>query len=283
MNEKVIKLKDFRLLVFDMDGTILDPSHELRDVTRAALLKLRETGLDFTLATGRNLPACQETAAALEIDLPLILNNGCVLQKRTGEIIDERTLPPAITKTVIEICEAAGRDLVIATSDTNYIKKMTQFHQLMMEYGAPGLSAVGDWGSLDGVLAHVNKCVAVDRESPENLIELEKLYRERLGDRVDYVRTLAEMLEVMPKGINKMSALHTLTELMGIKMEAVMTFGDGDNDAEMLADAGLGIAVANASERAKASARLTIASNEQDGVAKFLKQLMKAETYREYD
>lgn len=80
-----------------------------------------------------------------------------------------------------------------------------------------------------------------------------------------------------------MSALHTLTELMGIKMEAVMTFGDGDNDAEMLADAGLGIAVANASERAKASARLTIASNEQDGVAKFLKQLMKAETYREYD
>lgn len=277
MKTDKIKIGDYNLMVFDMDGTILDPNHNLREMTRSTLLRLHEIGIKFTLATGRNLPACQDTADALEIDLPLILNNGCVLQMRNGEIIDERTLLPEITKQVIEVCEEAGQDLVIATSDTNYVKRMTQFHQLMMEYGAPGLTAIGDWGSLDGILKHVNKCVAVDRESRQNLIDLEKRYREQLGEQVDYVHTLTEMLEVMPKGVNKASALDTLTNYLGINLTEVMAFGDGDNDIEMLAEAGLGVVVSNASERAKQKADITILSNEQEGVARFLESLLETE------
>lgn len=277
-NIKLLNLHDYRLLVFDMDGTILNSSHLLTDQTRDVLLKLHDEKINFTLATGRNLPACQEIAEALDIRLPLILNNGSVLQMRTGEIIAEWTLPIHITRTVIDICDMGGRDLVIATADTNYIKKLTQFHHLMLEYGSSGMTAVGNWESLDGVLSHVNKCVVVDRESHQNLIDLEKQYREKLGDQVDYVYTLIEMLEVLPKGVNKASALRTLVDSLKIDITEVMAFGDGNNDVEMLNEAGLGVVVANASDRAMRSADVAIPSNEDDGVAQFLQQLFEAET-----
>jgi len=82
------------------------------------------------------------------------------------------------------------------------------------------------------------------------------------------------MLEVMPKGVTKLKAIQRLVEMLGISMEEVMTFGDGDNDAEMLEGAGLGVSLENGSDHAKASANLTIASCDENGPAKFLEKLL---------
>jgi hydroxymethylpyrimidine pyrophosphatase-like HAD family hydrolase len=103
---------------------------------------------------------------------------------------------------------------------------------------------------------------------------LERIYYQRFGDQVNYCHTLKEMLEVMPKGVSKLSALRHLADYQGVDLSAVMSFGDGDNDAEMLAACGLGVAVANASPLAKSSADLTVASCDHNGPAAFLHALM---------
>jgi len=145
----------------------------------------------------------------------------------------------------------------------------------LIEYGSPQLTEIGGWESLTKCIHEVHKCLVVDRQSRENLFLLERLYRRAIGDMVEYCHTLNEMLEVMPKGVSKLSALRRLTEMLKMDMNRVMAFGDGNNDAEMLKNVGVGIAVENATEFAKTSADLVVPSCDENGPAIFLQDLLK--------
>ena len=108
----------------------------------------------------------------------------------------------------------------------------------------------------------------------ENLIEIGKVFEKALKGRADILHASISLVEVMPKGVTKVTGIRKLAGNMGIPMDAIMAFGDFNNDAEMLAAVGLGIAVKNASPGAKAAADLVIGSVEEHGPAKFLKELL---------
>ena len=262
------------MIVFDIDGTIQDSNHNLHPYTKNVLLKLHNARIPFTLATGKNLPAVKPLAEDLKIKLPLILSNGCVLQTVEGRELEKHVLPIEIVHKVINICEEGGWDLAIYLDEGIHIKKMNHNLELLIDYGSPGLIEIDEWSKIAGRLAEVHKCLVVDRSSPDEVFKLEKVYETELGDKVEYCHTLPEMLEVMPKGVTKLKAVQRLAEMLGIRMEEVITFGDGDNDAEMLVGAGLGVSLENGSDLAKASANLTIASSDENGPAKFLDELL---------
>lgn len=275
IEEAHINLNDYRLVVFDIDGTIHDSQHRFPEKTRATLLRLRDFGVDFTLATGKNLSACRSTADALQVDLPLIISNGCLIQYRDGRVLHAEHLAREQTLEFIAICEENDRDLALYIEDMIYVKKVTRHLSILIEYGSPGLKEVGCWPELDGRLDKVNKCLVADRDCRQNLFDLEVICREKMGEEVDYCQTVQEMFEIMPKGVSKMSALRRLIGTMGIEPKEVMSFGDSDNDAEMLAGTGLGVAVANASPIALEHADLVIASCDENGPAAFLEGLME--------
>lgn len=108
-----IKLSDYKLIVFDIDGTIQDSNHNLHPYTTDVLLRLHDADIPFTLATGKNLPAVKPLAETLGIRLPLILSNGCMLQIVDGKEIEKYVLPVEITRRVIGICEEGGWDLAV--------------------------------------------------------------------------------------------------------------------------------------------------------------------------
>jgi Cof subfamily protein (haloacid dehalogenase superfamily) len=269
-----INLHDYKLIVFDIDGTLVGKDHVLDPFTKEVLFRLREEGFPFTLATGKNLPSTKPLADELEIELPLILTNGGMLQTRHEEMLSKITLPLGVTRQVIEICEVRGKDLVIYIDNGIYIKAMNENIFPVYSNVISGLFEIGEWDAITGKLMDANKCLVVDSFVRENLIEMGKVFEKALKGRVDILHTSTSLVEVMPKGVTKVTGIRKLAVSMGILMDEIMAFGDFNNDAEMLAAVGLGIAVKNASPRAKEAADLVIGSVEEHGPAEFLKELL---------
>jgi len=276
MNECVgVHLGDFRLIVFDIDGTLIGRNQTLPAFTKNTLLRLREEGWDFTLATGKTLPATKELADELEIDLPLILCNGALIETRFGEILARTSLLPEVTSEIIRICDHHDQDLVLYIEDSLYVRKLTE--NMLPIYGEvrEGLYEVGNWDALDDRLPLTNKCVVVDTQNKNGLADMEIEFCSIVDGRADVVRSSDELLEVLPKGVDKASGLIKLVELLGFRRQEVIAFGDYDNDASMLAAAGLGVAVRGASKAAIDSADILVDSCEQEGPAKFLAALLE--------
>ena len=139
---------------------------------------------------------------------------------------------------------------------------------------AYGLQPLGSWANIADQMGMVNKCLVVDTENRENLFKVGKIFQKVFGDTVEVLHTSAMLVEVMPKGINKLKGLKKLCQKLDIPLSKVMTFGDYDNDVEMLSAAGLGVAVSNASTRAKEASDLIIGSVEEQGPARFLAKLL---------
>ena len=268
-----IKPDQYKLIISDIDGTIKCSGQGVSPYTRKIIDKIRDRGLFFTLASGRSLPGAMEIAEELKIDIPLVLSNGCILQKITGEILHRALMPLAITKKIFEITDQKNYDLVLFVDDQLYFKKMTDNIEPVFGRIPDACLLVGDWKNLPIKLETINKCMVLERSSPEKLVALEKVFEDEFSDRADYYRTGIYHLEVMPLGTSKAVGLQKLVDLLGIQMEQVIAFGDYDNDAALLAAAGLGIAVANATDNVKNNADLVIGPCSDDAPAKLLSEL----------
>lgn len=265
-----IHFEDFQLLVFDIDGTLMGPSHQLDPFTKEMLMRLEERGIQYSLATGKILPATKPLADELEIDLPLILSNGAIVQDRFGTVLEQIRLPFAVTQSIIQVCEERGEDLVIYACDKILIKEMNENIYPIYSNVGKGLIEVHEWELAGEQLRDANKCLVVDRFNQQNLFDLEKVFRDAVGIRADVLHTSMQLLEVVPRNVTKATGLEILSRILNIPVERMMVFGDYDNDVPMLERAGLGIVVANGSEAALESADLVIGSLEENGVAKFL-------------
>ena len=270
-----IEINRFKLIVFDVDGTILQLHHELDSFTRSVLLDLKNMGFAITLATGKNMKSTRIVAEKLQIELPLVLSNGCVLQSLDGTIHQKHFLSADFLQQLIDECERMELDLAIQIDEEIFVKEVTDNLSILFDYGSPTLEEVNEWKAIKGLFPKAYKCLVVDRYSREPLFELENRMRSKVGDSVAYCHTLTEMLEFMPEGVSKLTGIRTITEEMGLSLQAVMAFGDGNNDAEMLAAVGFGAAVENATKLVKKSADWVVPSCADNGPAHFLQYLMK--------
>jgi Cof subfamily protein (haloacid dehalogenase superfamily) len=270
-----IKINRFKLIVFDVDGTILQLHHELDPFTQSVLLDLKDMGFAITLATGKNMKSTRVVAEKLQIELPMVLSNGCVLQRLDGTIHQKHYLSVDFLQQLIEDCERVDLDLAIHIDEDIFVKEVTDNLSILLDYGSPTLESVGEWKAINGLFPKAYKCLVVDRYSREPLLKLENTMQRKVGDSVAYCHTLTEMLEFMPEGVSKLTGIRAITEEMGISLQSVMAFGDGNNDAEMLAAVGFSAAVENATKLAKNSADWVVPSCADNGPAQFLQYLMK--------
>ena len=276
-----IKINQFKLFVFDVDGTILQMNHELDSLTQSVLLDLKEMGFAITLATGKNMRSTRALAEKLQIELPLVLSNGCVLQSLDGTIHQKHYLSTDFLLQLIGECERMNLDLAIHIDEDTYVKEVTDNLSIMYAYGFTSLEVVSEWKAINGLLPKAYKCLVVDRNNRDSLFELEKRMRSKVGNLVTYCHSLTEILEFMPEGISKMTGIRAITEEMDISLQSVMAFGDGNNDAEMLAAVGFGAAVENAAKSVKDSADWVVPSCANNGPAQFLQYLMKDRSNQE--
>jgi 5-amino-6-(5-phospho-D-ribitylamino)uracil phosphatase len=269
-----IDINQYKLVISDLDGTILESGQPIHPYTKEVLTKLPDYGIYFTLASGRNLASLRPYAEELNIKIPLVLANGCIVQSLDGVIHHRITMPVEITRKMIEITDKENSDMVISINDRLYFKKMTDNIFRIFGKLTNSIYELGSWDAMDDMIEEVNKFMIIDWVSLERLGRLEKIFESELRDKADYLRTNIHHLEVMPKGVTKVTGLKHLADELGIRMDEIIAFGDYENDAAMLAEVGLGVAVQNACDLAKQNADLIIGSCAENGPATFLDQLI---------
>jgi hydroxymethylpyrimidine pyrophosphatase-like HAD family hydrolase len=141
-------------------------------------------------------------------------------------------------------------------------ERMAKFRRFT---GAPNI--VGDYRTLDMPVA---KVVFGDDDEDKILRVAEVLRDHPRTAEFDYIRSERTLYEILPKGSSKGNLLPRLAEILGVKMSRTVAIGDYNNDVSMIRMAGVGIAVANATEEAKAAADIITVSNEESAIAKVI-------------
>ena len=100
------------------------------------------------------------------------------------------------------------------------------------------------------------------------------MLREAFPHGASFLKSKPHYIEVMPEGVDKGASLKRLAELLGVKAEEVLAFGDGQNDVPMLTFAGAGYAMANGCAEARACTPLIAPPNTEDGVAQVIERYL---------
>jgi Cof subfamily protein (haloacid dehalogenase superfamily) len=264
-----------RLLALDVDGTLLDPTGQLRPAVRAALARVRAAGVTVVLATGRRLRSLQPLLADLDFAGALILNNGAVVLEVPGpRLLARRPLPRALAREAVEIIWTQGcQPLVyegVPGEDRIFTGPSDRDSPLTARYLAVrGLAGLVRWPDSRWLLPGDPVEVGV-LDTAEQIARLvAALGQDRWRTIVSRTTLTPEgrFLELLERSCSKGAALADLCAVYGIDRSEVVAIGDNVNDLEMLEYAGLAVAMGNAPPEVQAVADWVTASNAEDGVA----------------
>ena len=269
----------YKLLVLDVDGTLLNDEREISKRTLAALLKVQQMGVRIVLASGRPTYGLMPLAKTLELGNYggfVLSYNGCqIIKAQNGEILFERRINPEMLpylekkarKNGLAIFTYHNDTLITDSPDNEYIKNEALRNNLKIIKEDEFSTAI-DFAPC--------KCMLVS-DKEEALIELEQHWEKRLAGTLDAFRSEPYFLEVVPCGVNKANTLGALLEHLEVTREEAIAVGDGVCDVTMLQLAGMGIAMGHSQDSVKVCADYVTASNEEDGVALAVEKLILAE------
>lgn len=269
----------YKLLVLDVDGTLLNDEREISKRTLAALLKVQQMGVRIVLASGRPTYGLMPLAKTLELGNYggfVLSYNGCqIIKAQNGEILFERRINPEMLpylekkarKNGFAIFTYHNDTLITDSPDNEYIKNEALLNNLKIIKEDEFSTAI-DFAPC--------KCMLVS-DKEEALIELEQHWEKRLAGTLDAFRSEPYFLEVVPCGINKANTLGALLEHLEVTREEAIAVGDGVCDVTMLQLAGMGVAMGHSQDSVKVCADYVTASNEEDGVALAVEKLILAE------
>lgn len=269
----------YKLLVLDVDGTLLNDEREISKRTLAALLKVQQMGVRIVLASGRPAYGLMPLAKTLELGNYggfVLSYNGCqIIKAQNGEILFERRINPEMLpylekkarKNGFAIFTYHDDTLITDSPDNEYIKNEALLNNLKIIREDEFSTAI-DFAPC--------KCMLVS-DKEKALIGLEQHWEKRLAGTLDAFRSEPYFLEVVPCGVNKANTLGALLEHLGVTREEVIAVGDGVCDVTMLQLAGMGVAMGHSQDSVKVCADYVTASNEEDGVALAVEKLILAE------
>lgn len=271
----------YKLLVLDVDGTVLNDAKEISKRTLAALLKIQQMGIRIVLASGRPTYGLLPLAKSLELGIYggfiLSYNGGQIIKAQNGEILFERRINPEMLPYMERKARKNGLALFTYHDDT-IITDSPENEHIRNEARLNNLRVIKEDELSVAIGFAPCKCMLVS-DDEEALIGLEEHWKRRLNGVLDVFRSEPYFLEVVPCAVDKANTLGVLLEILGVTREEVVAIGDGVCDVTMLQLAGLGIAMGQSQDSVKACADYITASNEEDGVALAVEKTIIAEVH----
>jgi len=264
----------YLLAAIDIDGTLSHSNKELSGYTVSTIIKAQKRGLRVVIASGRPTRGLAYYADLLQIydyeGYVMAYNGGQITDWTTGKVLFTTSLTAEnITKAVelarktnTTIIAYSNKEILTETPDDEYIPRLSKNNRMPI---------VGVEDFLEAALAMNPAPVKLLLSCPTEVIE-EKvaIFKDGLKDQMDVFRSSDTFIEIVPKGIDKGYSLSLLAKHLNIHPDQIVAFGDESNDISMLRFVGLGVAVVNATEPAKAAADIITKSNNEDGVAHVL-------------
>ncbi|WP_129598280.1 Cof-type HAD-IIB family hydrolase [Anaerophilus nitritogenes] len=266
----------YKLVVSDMDGTLLNSKNVVSEENKIALQKLIDKDIHIAIATGRIYTSAKVYAKYLDIVTPIIACNGAIVKDlNTNEILYESYMEKEDVLKVIEICKKYGLYYQFYNEDTFYTEelaysslKYSEWNKTLKEEDRVRIELIKDGYSY--IQNHNEKIYKMSLMSDDQKILVEARKELETIDSLEVSKSWYNNIEIMKKGVSKGRAIEELTKYLGVKREEIISFGDNENDMSMLNYAGLGVAMGNSEEIVKKSADYITSTNDEDGVAKAL-------------
>lgn len=263
----------YKMLVLDLDDTLLTDDHQISIRNRELLLKAQEAGVYVVLASGRPTQAMMRYAELLELKRfgsYLISYNGAIItEMATGNTLFEQSLT---REQIHELHDfSIANQLHIITYKDNGIVSETDSEYIDVEKHLTGMvhHKVGCFKS--AITASAVKCILL--ESPAYLKLMEAKLKAAKPD-LSVALSKPFFLEVMPHGIDKAASIDRLAKRLNIAPADIIAVGNAHNDLSMVEYAGLGIWVDNVADELRHHADVIVASNNNDGVAEVVERFI---------
>lgn len=262
-----------RLIVTDLDDTLLDARGRLPEQNILALKAAQQRGAIVTIATGRMTSAAVGFARQLGVEAPMIVFNGSLVYDPVRrEAIYENPIPLDLTREILRAAEDMGVYIQYFDRDQYYFARRCSYANA---YGAHvGFAGIETKQPLsEWVTQPAAKLLADTR--PEQRDEICAKFRERFGDRLNIMPTRMSYIEFVPNGVDKGVALESLANALHIARDEVAAFGDAQNDIGMLRWAGHSWWMKNGHPDAKDAAKYTAPANTEFGVAAAIDEMIQ--------
>lgn len=248
-------MNDIKLIVTDLDGTLLNDFSDISSYNKKILRKLMDNGIEVVFATGRQFNSIYQYRKYIDNKNDSIVFNGAVVADNEGHFIYNEPLDYNDSYEIFNICSKYNVSIHIYRGDESFVLNHN-FNKKLSKTRA----------ELENDNLHFTKILII---GDRNILEkLQVDIRNNLNVHTSFSHI--NFLEILKHGVHKGSALNWLIKRKGIKKENVIAFGDNYNDIEMLKIAGIGVAMGNAEDAVKNIADEITLTNELDGVGKFL-------------
>jgi Cof subfamily protein (haloacid dehalogenase superfamily) len=262
---------EIKLLVVDIDGTIAGESNQVSPRVKQAIVAAQAQGVRVGIATGRMYKSALRFHHEIGADMPIMAYQGAWIQDpATGITHQHRPVPIAIARELIDYFEQSHLldqlSIHVYRDDCLYVREINADTELYIGRSGIGVSAVPDLRTV--LTDRPTKILAMS----EDVQLIDKLRLELLNRyppaELHVTTSVPIFLETTQSGVNKATAIdYVATELLGITAENVLAIGDNYNDVEMLAYAGIGVAMGNAPLDVQSIANWVAPDIEADGVA----------------
>lgn len=270
--------KDIRLLVVDLDGTVVGKSNRIEPPVIQAVQAAQRRGVQVAIATGRMYRSALRFHQALGSDLPLMVYQGALIQDPvTNTVLRHWPLSRDYAHKLLDYLEQPTlRDRLSVhcyINDQLYVRQITADTELYATRSQIQPIAVGDLRTVFDQEPTKILALSHDPELIDHLLlSLRAIYSPA---ELYFTKSVATFFEAANPLVNKGTAVrHLAEEILGLRSENVMTIGDNFNDVEMLEYAGVGVAMGNAPDEVKAIARWVAPDVESNGAAAAIKKFL---------
>ncbi len=253
-----------RLVLADVDGTLITSAKVLSPSTIRAARTLKERGIALAITSSRPPRGLLQFIDALEIDTPTGAFNGGVFVKPDLTVLAQSVLPAVSAANAMKALRLHGLDVWAYTGDDWYVQHGGGPHVAREQRTVGFEPKVVD--SYESVMDRTVKIVGVT-DDPVLMVEAERAIRADFAGAVSASRSQPYYLDLTHPDANKGKVVAWLSAHLGIPSRHIAAIGDGPNDILMFRRSGLSIAMGNAAPEVKAEAMAVTASNDEDGFA----------------